>query len=152
LFALNEGASAALFWDAFDNYHEHDRAMTYYGLLRNDNHHYSPKKRYYAARQLYRFVPVGARRIAAASDSDKVVASAFRDPASGRVIVVGVKEGGPNVVELAVPGAAKTAWDLYVTSRVLNCAKSDSVRPGNGILRFELPDEAVFTAISGQEK
>ena len=152
LFALNEGASAALFWDAFDNYHEHDRAMTYYGLLRNDDHRYSPKKRYYAAKQLYRFVPAGARRIAASSDSDTVLASAFRDPASGRVIVAGVKEGGPNVVELAVPGAAETAWDIYVTSRVLNCAKSDSVRPANGILRFELPDEAVFTAVSGHEK
>jgi hypothetical protein len=35
LVALNHGARAALHWDAFDNYHEHDQAMTHYGLLRN---------------------------------------------------------------------------------------------------------------------
>jgi O-glycosyl hydrolase len=152
--AINEGARAALFWDAFDNLHEHDRAMTYYGLIRNDDHQYSPKKRYYAAKQLYRFVPPGARRIGASSDSTALVASAFRDGESGKLIVVGVKEGGSRQVLVSVPVPAPRSWDLYVTSRDWDCVKADSFRAPSGVLRIDLPDEAVFTLVSagGEEK
>jgi hypothetical protein len=30
---------------------------------------------------------------------------------------------------------------------VLNCAKSDTIIPKNGVARIELPDEAVFTLV-----
>jgi hypothetical protein len=49
--ALNEGATVALFWDAYDNFYEHDQRMTYYGLIKNTDH-------IYAAQQLYHFVRV----------------------------------------------------------------------------------------------
>ena len=58
--ALNEGASAALYWDAYDNYHEHYPRLTFYGLMKNTDHIYAPKKRYYASKQLYRFVRPGS--------------------------------------------------------------------------------------------
>jgi O-glycosyl hydrolase len=149
--ALNEGARAALFWDAFDNHHEHDRAMTYYGLMRNDDHHYSPKKRYYAAKQLYRFVPPGAQRIAASSDSGSVVVSAFRDGPNNSVVVVGVKEGGTDTVEVSVIAGGMYAWDIYLTTRELNCVKQGSIRT-DGPVRIEAPGDAVFTLVGTLEK
>lgn len=149
--ALNEGARAALFWDAFDNHHEHDRAMTYYGLMRNDDHHYSPKKRYYAAKQLYRFVPPGARRIAASSDSGSVVVSAFHDTANDSVVVVGVKEGGADTVEVSSTGGEMRKWEVYVTTRDLNCAKQRTDHT-SGPVRVEAPGDAVFTLVGTLEK
>jgi hypothetical protein len=150
--AINEGARAALFWDAFDNYHEHDREMTHYGLIRNDDHRYSPKKRYYAAKQLYRFVPPGAQRVAATADSDALTVSAFRDGPTGRLIVVGVKEGGSELVELSTGEGESRAWDVYLTTRELNCVKAGTVRSPGGVVRVQMPDEAVFTLVGTSDK
>ena len=46
------------------------------------------------------------------------------------------------------PVPAPQAWDLYVTSRDWNCARTESLRAPAGVLRFELPDDAVFTLVS----
>jgi hypothetical protein len=148
--SINEGARAALFWDAFDNHHEHDREMTYYGLIRNDDHHYSPKKRYFAAKQLYRFVPVGAQRIAADFPADRAVVSAFRDGPTGRLIIVGVKESaGP--LEIALPQAENLRCELYLTTRDIDCARTANVAATRTPMRFDVPDEAVFTLVVSPE-
>lgn len=149
--ALNEGARAALFWDAFDNHHEHDHEMTHYGLIRNDDHHYSPKKRYYAAKQLYRFVRPGAERIAATSDSNNVAVSAFRDRTDNSIVIVGVKEGGPDTVEVAATFGEMRAWDIYMTTRELNCVKLGSIRT-DGAVRIEAPGDAVLTLVGTLDK
>lgn len=62
---LSDGASAALVWDAYDNYHEHDAAWATYGLLHTDRERwtYTPKPRYYAARQVFRYVRPGFVRV-----------------------------------------------------------------------------------------
>jgi hypothetical protein len=62
---LSDGAAAAMAWDAYDNYHEHDAAWATYGLLRTDRETwtYTPKPRYFAAKQVYRYVPPGFVRI-----------------------------------------------------------------------------------------
>ena len=56
--SLRDGFNAALAWDVFDNFHEHDIAWAVYGPLKTDTvtWYYTPKKRYYAAKQVYRFV------------------------------------------------------------------------------------------------
>ena len=67
LTALNQGASAVFFFDAFDDYEECARRLTFYGLFRSADHIYAPRKRYYATRQLYHFVPPGSQRIGVVS-------------------------------------------------------------------------------------
>ncbi len=123
LLAINEGVSAALFWDAYDNYHEHYPRMTYYGLLRNTDHVYAPKKRYYAAKQLFHFVKPGARRISASASTPELAVSAFRDTAS--LVIVGVKNGGSNHILLELPKSAVK----------------------DGIAEFDLSTQAVFTLV-----
>ena len=65
------------------------------------------------------------------------------------MILVGVKQGGPNQVEFRLNGLERApgAWELYQTTRVLNCTRSDTIIPNNGVARIELPDEAVFTLV-----
>src|SRR5690348_11072706 len=145
LTALNQGASAALFWDAYDNYHEHYPRLTFYGLVENADHIYSPKKRYYAAKQLYHFVRPGSQRIAASSSAPAFVASAFRNGEKGSLTIVGVKQGGPASVEVAVPDGFN--WSLYQTTRELNCVKTGSPVFRNGVLELHLADESVFTLV-----
>jgi O-glycosyl hydrolase len=147
--AINEGASAALFWDAYDNYHEHYPRMTYYGLVQNADHLYSPKKRYYVAKQLYHFVRPGARRVGSWADSDSLLVSSFYDADQDSVILVGVKQGGPGEVEVRVNGSdgAPEWWEVYQTTQALNCTKTDTVLAKNGAARVELADQTVFTLI-----
>ncbi len=58
---LKGGYNAGLIWDAFDNLHKHDGVWSDYGVLKTDTLAwvYRPKPRFYAARQLFRFVKPG---------------------------------------------------------------------------------------------
>ncbi len=149
---MNDGAQALFYFDLFDDYEECARRETYYGLFRAANHVYTPRKRYFATRQLYHFVRPGARRIAATVDSAALTVSSFLDPGSGSVIVVGVKQGGPNRVALDLSGGGVASWDLYLTTRDLNCTKMAPVPASGGSATFTLPDEAVFTLVGTPAK
>jgi O-glycosyl hydrolase len=153
LTALNQGAGAVFYFDAFDDYEECARRLTFYGLYSSAGHVYAPKKRYYATRQLYHFVRPGFQRVAAAAGAPGLTVSAFRDPGNGSLVVVGVQERGPNRVEIAVPVSerAPRRWDYYATTRSWNCLKLDSLPVHNGVAEVELPDEAVFTLVSRNE-
>lgn len=154
LTALNQGASAALFWDAYDNYHEHYPRLTFYGLIRNADHIYSPKKRYYAAKQLYHFVRPGSQRIAASADASGLVVSAFWNGSTNSLVLVGVKVGGPSRIQVVLSRAdpMPSAWELYETTRNLDCVKVDYPAIRNGVAEIDLPDEAIFTLVSPVKK
>ncbi len=38
-------------------------------------------------------------------------------------------------------------WELYQTTRAINCAKTDSVPVQDGTARFNLPGESIFTLV-----
>ncbi len=67
LIALNQGANALFYFNAFDDYEECMRRLTFYGLFHSGDQVYFPRKRYYATKQLYHFVEPGARRVASTS-------------------------------------------------------------------------------------
>jgi hypothetical protein len=143
--ALNQGVTAALFWDAFDNYHEHYPRLTYYGLIRNSDHVYTPKKRYYAAKQLYHFVHPGAQRIGIQGPQGDLVSS-FINSDDGSVVVVGVQEGGPERVSIVLPAFNGTV-EIYQTTRRLDCEKTASVPVANGRAEIHLQKESIFTLV-----
>jgi len=146
--AINTGASAALWWDAYDNFHEHDQRMTYYGLLSNRDHIYTPKKRFYAARQLFRYVRPGAARIQIDGSAPGLTVAAFKDASS--LVIVGVKEGAGDTLEISVPDG--TTWDLYQTTREVNGLKMATLTPRQGVLSVRLPSESVFTLVGKEAK
>jgi len=148
LTALNQGASAIFFFDAFDDYEECARRLCYYGLFTSASHIYSPKKSYYATRQLYHFVLPGWRRIAATTDAAGLTLSAFQGPSPDAIVVVGVKEGGPSHFQIQLPvGSSPASWDLYETTRELDCQRVATVPAGSGPVEIDLPTEAVFTLV-----
>jgi O-glycosyl hydrolase len=148
LTALNQGANALFYFNAFDDYEECGRRLCYYGLIHSADQVYYPKKRYYAMKQLYHFVRPGSRRIAAASDGEGLMVSAFQCPGDS-LVIVGVKEGGSNRVQIALQDKASVPdrLDLYVTTRTISCQKQGSIPVRDGIAELDLPDEAVFTLV-----
>ncbi len=154
LTALNQGASALFFFDAFDDYEECARRLCFYGLFHSASHIYSPKKSYYATRQLYHFVRPGWRRIAATTEASGITLSAFQGPAPDALVIVGVKEGGPNHFTVEMPQSAATPanWDLYETTRELDCQKVMTVPVHEGRAEIDLPAEAVFTLVASSRK
>jgi O-glycosyl hydrolase len=153
LTALNQGANALFYFDAFDDYEECARRLTFYGLFHSADHVYFPKKRYYATKQLYHFVRPGSRRVAASSEGQGLTISAFQDPSASSLVIVGVKEGGSNHIQIMLQGSATMPdhLDLYLTSRSVNCLKQGSVPVHNGVAEVDLPDEAVFTLVGSSE-
>lgn len=149
LTALNQGATALFYFDAFDDYEECAKRLCYYGLFRSASHVYSPKKSYFATRQLYHFVRPGSRRIAVASEASGLTVSAFRGPSADSLVIVGVKESGPNRLRIELPSTASepAAWDLYETTREMDCQKVETVPVRDGVAEIDLPSEAVFTLV-----
>ncbi len=150
LTALNQGASALFYFDAFDDYEECMKRLCYYGLFTSASQVYSVKKSYYAVRQLYHFVRPGWQRIAATTEAPGLTVSAFQGPAPDALVVVGVKEGGPNHFRVELPPAVTgsiTSWDVYETTPELDCQKVMTAPVLNGGADIELPAEAVFTLV-----
>lgn len=149
LTALNQGASAVFFFDAFDDYEECAQRLTFYGLFRSASHVYAPKKRYYATRQLYHFVAPGSQRIGVSTDVAGMTLSAFHDGTAGTLVVVGVKESGARTLDVTLPsaGGSVDSWELYQTTRSLDCVKTGTIASVNGLAQIELPGEAVFTLV-----
>lgn len=154
LTALNQGASALFYFDAFDDYEECMKRLCYYGLFTGASQVYSPKKSYYATRQLYHFVRPGWRRIEATSETPGLTLSAFQGPSLDSLVVVGVKEGGPNHFTVQLPQTANgpTIWELYETTRELDCQKVETPTIKDGRAEIELPAEAVFTLVGSSSK
>jgi O-glycosyl hydrolase len=149
LTALNQGASAIFYFDAFDDYEECAKRLCYYGLFTSASQVYSPKKSYYATCQLYHFVRPGWRRIAATSQAPGLTVSAFQGPSPAALLIVGVKEGGPNHFRIELPQMATgpRSWDLYEATRDLDCHRVMSLSAQALHGEFDLPAEAAFTLV-----
>ena len=149
LTALNQGANAIFYFDAFDDYEECARRLCYYGLFTSASHVYSPKKSYYATRQLYHFVRPNWRRIATTTDASRLTLSGFQGPSPADLVVVGVKEGGPNRLRIDLPQTSPgpALWDVYETTRELNCEKVMTLPARGDRVEIDLPDQAIFTLV-----
>jgi hypothetical protein len=137
---LNDGFRAALVWDAYDNVHGHDDFWTIWGLLRTARHHYTPKKRYYAARQVYRFVPPGSRRVGVelAGDTAGCSMAAFRTADDGISVVGLVEAPGPSTVRIA------TCGDVAL-GRMATVHVTDPLRNSEPLLRFPFGPDLTIT-------
>jgi hypothetical protein len=144
LVALNQGANALFYFNAFDDYEECSPHL----LLWTFSYVYYHKKRYFATRQLYHFVRPGSRRVASSGLGQGLTVSAFKNP-DGSWVIVGVKEGGSNRVQLVLKDSLSIPreMELYLTSPTVNCLKSGSIRVHNGVTELDLPDEAVFALV-----
>jgi len=163
---LADGFQAALAWDAFDNLHEHDGVWATYGLLRTDRQtwSYTPKKRYFAAKQVYRFVRPGWRRVEVAlppRDPKDVYAGwhdpmrhvrllAFTSPDGQDVTLVGMSRvEGDVALEVGLnglaPGAAGKPLAYYRTTRTEDARLVEEKAATSGAVRISVPEGSIFT-------
>ncbi len=163
---LNDGVTAALAWDAFDNFHEHDRQWACYGLLKTDtvNWSYQPKKRYFAAKNIYKYVNPGCSRIGIQpyiADPDHVYAlwqdpfknmeiSAFVSREGKDLTIVGMSNVEGNVqlsVELESFPADLGNGEVYQfhTDRNEDCTLLEAVPIENDQFTTIIRGEGIFT-------
>ncbi len=163
---LADGFHAAVAWDAFDNLHEHDGVWATYGLLKTDRETwaYTPKKRYFAAKQVYRFVRPGWHRVGVAlppRDPKDVYAGwhdpmrhlrllAFASPDGSDVTLVGMSRVEGDVeLEVALsglaPGAAGKPLAYYRTTRTEDARLVEEKRAEDGVVRIFVPEGSIFT-------
>jgi O-glycosyl hydrolase len=116
--SLNEGFSAGIAWDAFDNFHEHDGAWAVYGLFSTDTVKwtYAPKPRYHAAKQVYRFVRPGFLRAectpVAADPGKKDAYPVWHDPFRHVLLSAFVS---PDRKDFTIVGMSRIEGDVPVT-------------------------------------
>jgi len=165
---LNEGFSAGIAWDAFDNFHEHDGAWARYGLFSTDTVKwtYTPRPRYHAARQVYRFVRPGFMRVAlnpASADTTQrdvyaiwhdayrhVPMAAFVSPDRKDFTIIGMSriEGDAQVtfsLEGLDLGAVGRPVLYFRTGREEECKKVQEILLDNTRFKVVLKERTIFT-------
>jgi O-glycosyl hydrolase len=155
---LDAGFNGALVWDAYDNYHDHDEAWTIYGILRTGLRVFTPKKRYHALKQLFRFVPPGWQRVEAVSETAGLRVLAFASPSRDQVTLAGMNATSePIYLNAWLDGFAdavvKGNLAHFRTSEQENCHHLGNVPvrgpnwPFNGIDAL-VPAHSIFTLTS----
>ncbi len=154
---LEAGYHGAFVWDAYDNYHDHDEHWTLYGLLRTGLRAYTPKKRYYASKQVFRFVRPGFQRLLVEEGSRDVRALAFASPDRTRVVIVGINQvSQPRNLNIVLEGFPESIYRgkaaYYRTSEHENCHLIGEIPvqgknwPFNGIDAI-VPGDSIFTLV-----
>lgn len=152
---LESGFNAALVWDAFDNYHDHDEAWTIYGLLRSGLRVFTPKKRFYSMKQVFRYVPPGFDRIEVEAHSEDVRLLAFADPERTQFTLVGMNLTGRNFyLNVKLEGFSRQVMEgkaaYYRTTETENCICTGEIPvrgpnyPFSGINAL-IPGDSIFT-------
>lgn len=152
---LESGYQAALVWDAYDNYHDHDEHWTIYGILRTGLRAYTPKKRYHALRQVFRFVRPGYQRVAVSTNAQEARLLAFASPDRSQLVIVGMNAAAfPLQINMDLEGFSEALMAGRVTywrtseqengCRVAEIPVRGSNWPYTGI-DVTVPPECIFT-------
>jgi len=152
---LENGFNGALVWDAYDNYHDHDEAWTIYGLLRTGLRLYTPKKRYYASKQVFRYVLPGFERLEVSSVPSDLRVLAFANTKRTQFTLVGMNNSYKSYhLNVTLGGfqdnviAGKVAY--FRTSENENCYRIGEIPvrganyPFTGI-NAQVPPDSIFT-------
>lgn len=152
---LSAGFNASLVWDAFDNYHDHNEAWTIYGLLRTGLKVHTPKKRYYACKQVFRFVPSGFTRLGVDVKSPDIRLLAFANPDRTQITLVGMNLSTSNYyLDIQLDGfpeeLMKGKVSYFRTSEVENCYMIGKIPVTNMNYPFtgiaaHIPSDCIFT-------
>ncbi len=152
---LEAGFSGSLIWDAYDNYHDHDEHWSIYGVLRTGLRVYTPKKRFYAAKQVFRYVLPGFERIKIESPSSDVRLLAFANPERTQLTIVGMNLSNQDLfLNFLVEGFPAEVMQgkasYFRTSQAENCVGLGEIPlmgpfyPFGG-LDVAVPGECIFT-------
>ena len=159
---LDQGAAGLLMWEAYDSVYNHavvnghgtdpgNDSLTFGDIPLLAYHKatkvYTPRSQFYYFAQLFKWVPIGARRIYAHSGNGNVRIEAFRDAATSRLTLVGENtSGSAQTVSIALHNlAAPAAFRYYRTNSGSHLARGNDVRVRGGSATVTVPADTTFT-------
>lgn len=154
---LKHGATAGIVWEGYDSYYEHHAPspFSYWGMLSYDpvNKTYSPRKNFYAVRQVSKFVLPGSFRVdVSGALGDSLLLLAFHDEKTKSLSIVGINKAHTpvkiNCQFSDLPAVNKL--DLYYTNQTENVKWLNDVPVKNGVFNTAIPADCIFT-LSGNE-
>jgi O-glycosyl hydrolase len=149
---LRDGAAAGLVYDAYDSFYEHHASMGYWGLLayNSASKSYTPRKRFYATAQIFKFVARGARRLGTSISNGQLQVSAFYHDSSPRLTIVGYNSAATGQVITGkisnLPADQRLAF--YQTSARVSLRPTAVLVVTAGKFSAQVPPDCVFTLTS----
>jgi glucuronoarabinoxylan endo-1,4-beta-xylanase len=128
-----------------------DSASGGQGLINisNDNTTYTTNKRLFTFGNFSRFIRPGYKRIdATAQPTTGVYVSAYKDPATNKLVVVAINDTSSSQdVNFQLNNATGTTFTPYTTSATLNLAQGAAMNVSGGLLASTLPSKSVTTFV-----
>ena len=158
--SISQGASAVLMWDGYDSVYNHGILAGRGSSPPNDagngpallaystsTHLYTPRKPFYEFAQLFKFVPPGSVRVAAAESNASVTIFGFHHAATGRVTLVGRNVGSSSVTFSGSLASLPVvpSFEFYRTTSSINMQRGTDVPVTGGAFSFVAPANSVFT-------
>jgi len=148
---LKNGARAGIAWEGYDSYYEHHAPslFSYWGFLGYEpkTKTYFPRKNFYAAQHVTRFVLPGSWQINVSDAPDSLSVLAFHDPVSKRVSVVGVnRKKSPVTLSGSLKNLpAVRKLEVYYTDNIKNMRKDIDINVKNRSFKTSIPADCIFT-------
>jgi hypothetical protein len=159
---LDQGAAGLLMWEAFDSVYNHAVLNGHGSAPGNDSlsfgdipllaYHkktkvYTPRSEFYYFGQLFKWVPLRARRIGTTSSDANVKIETFHDSATKRLTLVGENNSGSaQTVTIALENvAAPLAFHYYQTNSHSHMARGADVPVSAGSATVTVPADTTFT-------
>jgi O-glycosyl hydrolase/ankyrin repeat protein len=142
--AVTQGnASAYLYWQWSEDAGDGEMSLLVDG---------QPAIKYYAAKQIYRYVRPGAIRIGASSNDDRLKTMSFADPKTGGVTHVLINANSSSAdVTLNLSGKGMPgSYKVYRTSSTENAKQLANVAGGSQV-RITVPANSIVTLYSGPD-
>jgi hypothetical protein len=149
---LQQGASGAQLYDAWDGFYEHHRAFGYWGALAYNakSGTYTPRQTYGVLKLLYKYLPPGSVRVQSHGAS-AVTSVAFTEPRSGALTIVGVNGTSSPQRFRVSDSSGLSAFSTTGFSAVTDDGVTSSPQPRSDAssLTVSVPADSVF-AVSAQ--
>ncbi|WP_138414925.1 glycosyl hydrolase [Sinomonas gamaensis] len=144
---LEQGASGAQLYDAWDGFYEHHGAFGYWGALAYDAQSgtYIRRQTFEVLKLLYRYLPPGFVRVRSHGAS-AVTAVAFADPRSGALTIVGVNGTSSSQRFRISDSSARSAFSTTEFSALTDDGVTSSPQPLSDAssLTVSVPPDSVF--------
>jgi hypothetical protein len=158
---LDQNSSSLMVWEAFDSVYNH-AILNGRGSAPGDDDTfgaapigyssstgvYTPRKAYYQFEQLFKYVPIGAVKIASSSSSGNISTEAFYQQSSNKVTIVGINNSSSAITlngTLANVGTQTSLETYYTDNGSANMLQQSNVAVTGNAYTYTAPANSVFT-------
>jgi glucuronoarabinoxylan endo-1,4-beta-xylanase len=139
----HENGSAYLVWGLFWHTDSPSGGLV---IIRKDGTNYIITPKFYAAKQYFKFIDPGSKRIAVVANNSNILASAYMNRTNGNVTIVAInKSQNPITTTFNLRNVTVDSFKQYRTSTSENCKYIGDIAASNNFLNVDLPSESITT-------